>query len=31
VTSADPQDARFTGFTVFTAWKDVLDTIRSRN
>jgi phosphatidate phosphatase APP1 len=31
VTSADPQDARFTGFTVFTDWKDVLDTIRSRN
>jgi phosphatidate phosphatase APP1 len=31
VTGADPQDARFTGFTVFTDWEEVLATIRSRN
>ncbi len=31
VTGADPQDARFTGFTVFTDWKEVLGKIPSRN
>src|SRR5438105_377062 len=31
VTSADPQHERFTGFTVFTDWEEVLAASRSRN
>jgi hypothetical protein len=30
VTDADPQDARFAGFTVFTDWNEVLDAIQQR-
>jgi len=31
VTKADPREARFTGFTVFTNWEEVLAAIRQRN
>jgi phosphatidate phosphatase APP1 len=31
VTGANPKDARFTDFTVFTDWEEVLAAIRSRN
>lgn len=31
VTNADPRDARYTGFTVFTDWEQAFAAIQSRN